>query len=119
MFNVLLFFSFLFSLSVFAYSGGSGTADAPYLISNVTDLNELRTAVNSGQTQAGIFFQVAQNIVLNGEWDPIGITDKPFLGTFDGNNMTISKFSKTSFHDGGFGFFSVVRNATIKYIILT
>ena len=70
---------------------GGSLAERPISIKNVDDLNTLRTAVNGGENYAGIFFKQTNNIVLTGDWDPIGnAATNPFAGIYDGNNLKIS-----------------------------
>lgn len=49
------------------------------------------------------------------EWSPIGFA--PFQGTFDGNNAEIKNLSISSGKDRGF--FSIIKNATIKNVIIS
>jgi uncharacterized repeat protein (TIGR02543 family) len=77
------------------FTGGSGTSQSdPYLISNADQLDAVRKYLG-----AGIYFELTEDIDLNdlssnrsGEgWTPIGSSDdNSFMGTFNGNGMTIS-----------------------------
>lgn len=104
-------------------SGGSGTADDPYLLSTKADLMELATACNTpgeGQTNGklashyqGVFFKMTADIDVGGDSEFIGIATAPaqympgntwkFQGTFDGDGHTISGISihGTLFDDTG------------------
>ena len=84
-----------------AYSGGYGTYDSPYLISTSADLDELREAVNSGNTQDGVHFLMTNDIRLTVGWMPIGtarrvsslLMGNTFNGIFDGGNHVVSGLS--------------------------
>lgn len=67
-------------------------------ISNATELNDFRNAVNGGDNYEGKTVALSANIDLSGEtWDkPIGIYGKTFKGTFDGRGYTISNLSVTT-----------------------
>ena len=76
-----------------SFSGGTGEEGNPYLISSVEDLEALADAVNDGNSYAGQYFKLTQDIDLsekynkdkNKSWVPIGGGQKkPFSGTFDG-----------------------------------
>lgn len=66
---------------IYAFSGGSGTADDPYLISNAVQFDLI-------ENDLGACYQLISDIRL-GTRSPIGGND-PFTGTFDGNGYTIS-----------------------------
>lgn len=84
------------------FSGGAGTsADTPYLISTVADLKNLALYVNEGLVD-GKFFKLQNDIdcsTMTG-FVPIG-SNKPFIGTFNGNDKTISglSYSTTNTND--------------------
>ena len=91
-------------VSAAGFSGGDGSPGTPYLISNEDDLRQLATDVNGGTTYADSYFKLTQNIILNGEWTPIG-TSYSFQGTFDGAGYTVSGLSITSSGTGYLGLF--------------
>ena len=72
---------------------GSGTQENPYLIASVADLRELANKVNSGDSMKDKTVLLTANIVLSGDWTPIGTKDNPFNGSFDGNGFKISGLS--------------------------
>ena len=77
------------------FSGGDGAEGNPYKISTVEDLKQLASAVNTGTTYAGEYFELTENLDLSGEnWTPIGNGSRVFQGTFNGGfhiiyNLTI------------------------------
>ena len=93
------------------FSGGNGTVNAPYEIKTADDLFALAEAVNSGTSYQGQYFRLTNDIDLNGQaWTPIGdrlnTGGRQFLGTFDGNNHTVSGlYVETAYGSVGlFGF---------------
>lgn len=75
------------------YGGGDGTATSPYIINTATQLTELSTQVNGGETYSGKYFVIGADI----NWDatstftPIGkSTTINFSGTLDGAGHTIN-----------------------------
>ena len=76
----------------FAY--GKGTQEEPYLIANASELSYLANQVNSGNAYENTYFQLAMNLNLdNINWTPIGNTNNPFKGIFDGAGHYISNLS--------------------------
>ena len=77
------------------FSGGNGTENAPYEITTADDLFALADAVNKGTSYQGKYFRLTDDIDLEGKaWTPIGdrldLGGRQFLGTFDGNDRTVS-----------------------------
>ena len=84
---------------------GSGTESDPYLISSRNDLE----ALNSPTYLFGCFhFKQTVDINLGSEpWIPIGyLSELPFLGTYDGNNKSITNMQITT-NDNSLGLFSL------------
>ena len=109
------------------FSGGSGTEIDPYLISSSDDLKSLAESVNSGELYKGVYFELTQNIDLEGneenQWTPIGFysTDsknKSFCGIFDGKDNVISGLYISNSEDDiwTYGLFGYTENAKIKNI---
>lgn len=80
---------------------GNGTADSPYLISNIDELQWFVNQVNSGNQS--IHGKLTNHIDMEGrEWQTMASTglyyktttypDKGYQGTFDGNGHVISNF---------------------------
>lgn len=69
------------------YSGGKGTYDEPYIISNKADFDKL--AATPKHWTADCFFEMDADITI-GATSGIGTTANPFRGTFDGKGHTIN-----------------------------
>ena len=68
--------------------GGSGTAEDPYRITDAAELIWLRDAVNAGE--ANTCAKLQQDVEYVDEvWTPIGTSEHPYTGTFNGNGHTI------------------------------
>ena len=111
---------FKFDVQRFAFSGGNGTENNPYLISSLADLEQLRNDVNGGNGYDGKYLKVTKDITLSDNRTPIGETVNQFRGTFDGDGHNISglKIYHTD-HQLYDGLFGCVKNATIKNVNLT
>ena len=80
------------------FSGGTGTAQDPYLIGGLDELKAFRDSVNGGNNYSRQYIQLTADIDLgNEEWVPIGGagTGKRFAGIFDGDGHTISNLKIT------------------------
>ena len=97
-------------------------------ISTANELKAFRDDVNSGNTYAGKYVYLANDITLdiNEEWEPIGIyqedsinpddeTNIPFKGIFDGGFNTISELHTNSTLKNR-GLFGLIKEATIKNV---
>jgi hypothetical protein len=112
-------FCLLLAISVFAYSGGNGTENNPYLISSKADMEELASNVNGGQRYSEIYFLLTQD--LTGASDTlttvVGNNSSYFSGTFDGDGHKIAvNISTTASYAGVFG---RLIGATIKNLGVT
>ncbi len=68
--------------------GGSGTAEDPYQITGAAELIWLRDAVNAGE--ANTCAELQQDVEYVDEvWTPIGTSEHPYTGTFNGGGHTI------------------------------
>lgn len=102
---LILVFSVFFLPELMVYAGesnhveiemdGYGTHEYPYLISNEENLNNLRDVIESGNSLAGVWFALTEDIDLQGEViEPLvnqeeGLT---FQGGFDGRGHKISNY---------------------------
>lgn len=96
---------------------GKGTANDPYLISNVAQLEYLRDQSNLGSEQVTAHAKLVNDIDLAyasaSSWIPVSKSNA-FAGTFDGNGHCIKNLY-SSFYQGGYvGLFGYVNGATIK-----
>lgn len=94
---------------------GEGTAESPYLISNLVELIWFAEDANTGNNYAGKFVKLTADINLNSEpWTPIAT----FNGTFDGNNKTISNLVVNGEGKSNQGFFGQTNNGEIKNLTI-
>ncbi len=118
------------------FACGSGSEGNPYVIKNAEQLANLSFVIGAGEEKyIGKYFKLGADIILNkGElidsdgmpvdstadllkWTPIGKSEAPFVGHFDGNGFSISGLYVGSDRDynGLFGFCSCsIKNLTIK-----
>ena len=89
-------------------------------IYTLDQLKAFRTAVNGGNSFAGKTVKLMASIDLNNEdWMPIGNLSKPFAGTFDGNENTISNLSRNATSSSRMGLFGVVSGkGTVKNLTI-
>ncbi|ADE36811.1 GLUG motif-containing protein [Methanohalophilus mahii] len=103
-----LFCIILITVPAVAFAGGDGSAENPYQISNVNELQNI-------QNDLGANYVLINNIDASAtsEWndgagfEPIGDYDYRFTGFLDGNNYTISNLyinNSSSEYVGLFGF---------------
>lgn len=92
-------------------------------IGTAEQLKAFMQDVNDGNPYEGKTVQLTDDIMLSGDWTPIGTENYPFSGIFDGNGHeinglqtddTISTAVYGSYH--GYGLFGHVENAVIKNI---
>ncbi len=102
---------------VTGFSGGGGTQSDPYLVSNSTDLDNVRNNL------AAYYKQNADiDMSTFGSWTPIGTSKNPFTGDYDGGNFKISDLTIGSATIGNgkylglFACLSGSRNQEIKNI---
>lgn len=95
------------------FSGGTGSEDNPYLISNESDLLELARKLNSTNSFKDKNFIQTNDILLTSEWIPIGWNGNyqnsslPFNGYYNGQGYSISGLSITS-GNSWVGLFSLI-----------
>lgn len=99
-----------FEIGKEAFSGGFGTEDLPYFISNGSDMQTL--AGNSGYWGAELHYLLVSDLMVEGfSFSRIGNDATPFSGTFDGGCHQISRRS-------GEALFGTVRG-TVKNLRLS
>ena len=102
---------------------GNGSQQEPYLITNGNELSYLANQVNSGNTFENTYFQLAMNINLDlKNWTPIGNTNNPFKGSFDGaghyiSNLSINIDSIPTNSIENYGLFGTIGDSNSRVII--
>ena len=96
---------------------GEGTSNSPYLIYTQAQLDKLR---EDAYLQTGKYFKQMDNIVMTGEWTPIGSQSNPFNGFYDGNNLKITGLTIQTDNNciGLFGAISSANTCEIKNLKL-
>ena len=95
---------------------GEGTEENPFLVKTEADLTKLAEFVNAGETLAGYYLKLENDIVLNGAFTQIGSRTKVFSGVFDGNGKTISNMTLEG--DVYLGMFAILKGATVKNLTI-
>ena len=109
--------------SVFA--GGSGTEDDPYQVSTPEQLNEVRNYLDKHFVQINNIDMTAATSEGGTYWNdgtgwiPIGTSDTPFTGTYDGHGFKILGLNIYAVTSLGAGLFGNLSNSTVKNITLT
>lgn len=99
---------------------GTGTYLNPYLVNTNKDLNNLCAYTNSGGNTAGVYFKLtscdlnADGAFVASLTEPIGTATYPFMGIFDGDNITLTGASFATNANNQAGIFGQVKNATIQ-----
>lgn len=110
---VLLSLICFFPLPAKAFSGGDGSAENPYQISNSDDWAELaRMTKNDAMSTFGKYFILTKDLTV--EYG-VGNETNSFYGTFDGDNHTVVaniKLDRSSYYTGGI--FGSINNGTVK-----
>ncbi len=90
-----------------------------YIIKTAAQLAKLASDVNSGNTFDGKTIYITSHIDLKSiPWTPIGTSEHPFMGTFDGDNYIVSNLYINS-SENNQGLFGYVKNATIVELTVT
>lgn len=91
------------------FISGSGTSVDPYMIRNNNDLRYFAIQINNSSTDYNTkSFKLNDNITFSDVWTPLGTTDHPFKGTFDGNNKTITLGIKADANQAQAGLFGTI-----------
>ncbi|NLJ40047.1 MAG: hypothetical protein GX352_00310 [Clostridiales bacterium] len=90
------------------YMDGDGSKDNPYKIGSPLQLAAVRDRMieNGGD----VYFAQTEDIDLgeDGNWTPIGNSDSPFMGTYDGNGKIISNLKISSVQSADAGLFGFI-----------
>lgn len=91
------------------FISGSGTSVDPYMIRNNNDLRYFAIQINNSSIDYNTkSFKLNDNITFSDVWTPLGTTDRPFKGTFDGNNKTITLGIKADANQAQAGLFGTI-----------
>jgi hypothetical protein len=100
------------------YGGGSGTANDPYLIYTAEEMNAVGTNGSDWNKHFKLMGDIdladytGADINIIGQYTSYD-NNNPFTGVFDGNDCTISNFTRTSYSSDYIGLFGYV-TGTIK-----
>ncbi|MDD5327378.1 MAG: GLUG motif-containing protein [Phycisphaerae bacterium] len=98
----------------FGYSGGSGTAEDPYLISTAEDMNQIGCNYQDWDKYFKLTADINLSAYTGTQFSRIGTDAKhAFSGVFDGNGHTISNFAYTVESGDYIGIFGSVSNTGI------
>ena len=102
------------------FAGGTGLSGSPYLIKNSIHLRSLSKLQKTGILKDGLYFKLASSFTYDGSaMEPIGTSDNPFKGTFDGNGLSIDSL-KVSSSDAQVGLFGHVGSGgVVKNLVLS
>ncbi len=101
------------------FDTGTGTAHDPYTIKTPQQLTAIRW-FTAAHYILDAPIDMATTPELNGEnWEPIGNRDKPFTGSFNGNNFWIDKLEINHPETDHNGLFGYVVAATIENLKIT
>lgn len=96
---------------------GDGTEESPYLIGNVKQLELFAKNVDEGNTYAGEFVKLTNDITLSASqnFNSIGTSDgfDIFAGTFDGNNYSIYNMTINSENVSDEGLFTALKAGAV------
>ncbi|QUH25477.1 leucine-rich repeat protein [Serpentinicella alkaliphila] len=101
------------------FAGGSGTEEDPYQVATAEQLGNVRNHKDKHFIQtAEIDLQNDINGFDAEGWEPIGTSEQPFTGTYDGSSYEIISMDINRPNDDYQGLFGKVSGATIKNIRL-
>ena len=92
---------------------GKGTQGNPYLIKTDADLTEIQQLVTEGDSFAGAYFKVVNDITLPANWSPIGTKDCVFSGSIDGKKNDNTNATITV-PKGGLPLLGYIKDAYVK-----
>lgn len=98
------------------FLSGEGTQESPFLIKTEADVKKLAEFVNAGETLAGYYLKLENDVNISGAFTVIGSRTKVFAGYFDGNGKTIKGINVEG--ENYVGMFGVLCGATVKDLTL-
>lgn len=96
------------------YASGTGKEADPYIIKTVGQLKYMADQ-STNDNLNGKYFKLANDLIINGEWSPIGTSGMQFSGIFDGDGHTIYgnlKFTDVA-KNGAVGLFGHTGNGAV------
>lgn len=106
------------------YSGGDGSKESPYEISDADQLKFFSESINGG-TDIDKYYVLTNDIDMkNASWTPVGFFSNDteyttvFSGSFDGGGFTVSNLKIENADTMYIGFFGLVYNGEIKNLTL-
>lgn len=97
------------------YTGGDGTEESPYLIATPMDLFMVSRQARDWDNHFKLIADLDMSDYTGTEFRPIGSTDWPYKGVFDGNGYTISNFThETSEQTTEIGLFGVINDPSAE-----
>lgn len=117
----ILFLSLVFCVSIKAQNiTGTGTSSDPYVIWTPVGMDSVRYLFTGIQADTAKYFELGANLNMSSitNFIPLGNTDNPFRGHFDGKYFQISNLNIISFNLGQCGFFGAPTFNMIKRVIL-
>ena len=109
-------------LTAIPWSGSGASADDPYIIEYPSQLDLLAQRVNAGTNYQNTFFKLGADITYDNNtannFTPIGKSNYPFYGTFDGDGKTISGININSSDAEYQGIFGYV-DGTVKNLVVS
>ena len=92
---------------------GKGTQEDPYLIKTAADLTGIQQLAAGGDSFAGAYFKIVNDITLPTNWSPIGTKDCAFSGSIDGkkNDNTNATITVPT---GGMPLLGYIKDAYVK-----
>jgi len=100
-----------------AFSGGNGTAENPYLVATVEDLDAVRLHREAAFRQVAEL-DVADETGTGEGWMPLGNATATFRGIYDGAGLAIRNLRIARPSESCQGLFGVVDGATIRGVVL-
>ena len=95
------------------YRAGSGTKNDPYIITKCSQVARLAQEVNAGNSFSGKYFSVLANLdFASKDFTPIGGSNHPFSGNFNGNGKKFMYVVTNGYYYQGF--FGYTSGATIN-----
>jgi hypothetical protein len=107
----------MFSSNEVSAAGGSGTPSDPYIIENLTELQDMNLNL-SAHYKLGNDIDANATMDWPGGFEPIGNFFDPFNGSFDGNSSSISNLYINRPATDYVGLFGYIQNSEIKNVSL-